>query len=218
MPARSRRTSTNRTSADTWKASRPSGLLRDDAELPADARAGLECPREVSLGVGGHAARPEERSSSRRGRGYDRIYEDAFLLKPPRHPKRAVVVADDDGDDWRLGLARVKAEARQPIHQETRVAPELLPALGLVHHDVDRGGRGGDRCRRERGREDQAPSGVTNMVDDRSLTRDEAADRSQRLGERPHHEVHIVLEIEVLGGAPAAPAEHSEPVRVVDHD
>src|SRR5262250_974737 len=102
MPARSRRTSTNRTSADTWKASRPSGLLRNDAELPADARACLERPREVSFGVGGHATRPEERSSPRCGRGHDGIHEDTFFLKPPRHPERAVIVADDDRDDRRL--------------------------------------------------------------------------------------------------------------------
>ena len=72
------------------------GRLRDDAEFPPDPRAGLERPRQLSLGVRGHAARSEEGAAGRGGRGDHRVDEDALLVEPSRHGERPVVVPHDD--------------------------------------------------------------------------------------------------------------------------
>ena len=46
----------------------------------------------------------------------------------------------------------------------------------------------------------------------------EAADRRERLGERPHDDIHIVRKAEVVRGAAAAVAQYAEAMRVVHHD
>ena len=122
------------------------------------------------------------------------------------------------GNDRSLGVAGEEAEARQPGLQKMRIPPELLPALRLALDDVDGGpGRRGGR-RGQGGGEDQASRGVPDVIDDRALAGDEAPDRGQRLGERPHDQVDFVLHAEVLGGAPAARPQHAQAVRVVDHE
>ena len=55
------------------------------------------------------------------------------------------------------------------------------------------------------------------MFDHVVVANDEAADAGQRLRERPHHQIHVRLDAEMLGRSAAMLAEHTETVGVVDH-
>ena len=55
------------------------------------------------------------------------------------------------------------------------------------------------------------------VVDDVRGPGEHAAQRREALGERPHHQVRLRLQPEVLGGAPAVLAQHAHGVRVIRH-
>ena len=79
-----------------------------------------------------------------------------------------MVVADEQRDHGRLRAAGLEAEGLElPLHV-VRVVPELLPALGLVLDDFDRGFDGRGRRRRDRGREELragvVPSDLTDKI------------------------------------------------------
>src|SRR6185436_12455608 len=116
-----------RRSADT-RGARERGL-GDDAELPADPRAGLDRPREMRLGVRGHAARAEEGAPLGRGGEDNGIDEDALFLEAPRHGKGQEIFAHDDWNDRGPGVARAETLAGETVLEKAGVAPQLFAAL-----------------------------------------------------------------------------------------
>ena len=107
---------------------------------------------------------------------------------------------------------------RRPSAKKRVFSQSRSRRSGSRVHDLDgrQGGRG--RGRRRRRREDQRAGAVLDVVDDRRVAGDEAADRGHRLRERPHDQVDVVLEAEVLGRAAPGLAEDADAVRVVHHD
>jgi hypothetical protein len=58
---------------------------------------------------------------------------------------------------------------------------------------------------------------VFDEVDHEIVAGDEAAERGEALGERPHDQIHVVRHTEVGGGAVALRPQHARSVRIVHH-
>src|SRR5439155_24505781 len=69
---------------------------------------------------------------------------------------------------------------------------------------------------RQRGRKDQGPRVMAEIVDDVLGSCRKAADRGQRLRERAYDQIDFVDQIEVCCRAVAVRAENTDRVRVVD--
>src|ERR1039458_4048918 len=113
---------------------------------------------------------------------------------------------------------RARARCLTYLRSEASVLPEALAALGLALDDVEGGEGGRDGGRRRRRREHESAGPVLDVLDDVRLAHHEAAHGRERLRERSHDEVDLVLEPEVLGRAAAVLAEDADAVRVVDHE
>ena len=132
------------------------------------------------------------------------------------HHDGAKILADVDGDDRRLGLPDLEAHLLQLFAHVGEVLAELIDAPGLLLHDLEGGHGGGDRRGRGARREHERAGEVLDVVEHLALADEPAADGGERLGKRAAHEVDLVADAEMRGGAAAARADDAERVRVVD--
>lgn len=114
----------------------------DDAELLPRLLEHGQGAVELLLGVRRHIARTEEGHAVGHGGCDDGVRVDAVLEELLPEIEAGIVLADDDGDDGRLGLADVETEFAEGLHHVVGVVPKLFDMLGLVLHDVESGHRG----------------------------------------------------------------------------
>ena len=116
-------------------------------------------------------------------------------------------------------VAGVEAEPRQPRLEVAGVVPQPLDQLrlGLQHVDRREAGRRDGRRMRTWRRGTAAPVCSSN-VEQRSAAGDVAAQHADRLGERPHLDVHPAVQAEVVDRARARCAQHAGGVGVVHVD
>ena len=118
------------------------------------------------------------------------------------------VVRLPDGDAGRLQLSPGVAGQLQQAGGTLGVRPQIAQRLQRHRAGGGRDGRG----------EDKGTGVVAHIVADLLGGRHVAAKAGQRLGEGAHDNVHLVLQPEVAGGAPAALADDAQAVGVVHHD
>ena len=87
----------------------------------------------------------------------------------------------------------------------------------LLLEDVDRRDARGDDRRRMRGREQERPRAVIQELDQRPAARDVAAERADRLRQRPDLDVDAPVHAEVVDRAAPVLAEHAARMGIVDH-
>ena len=203
------------TSRQTQRSSRPPQMSRSSRPTVCERiEAGLEIVARV---LAGHD-RAHAGLAQRDGREDDRRGEDAALEQPGRELLRLRLVAGDDRRDRRLADAGVEAELLQARLEEAGVVPQPLDALRLVLQHVDGGDARGRHGRRLRGREEQRPAALGQVVLEVLPAGDVAAHHADGLGQRADLDVDAAVEVEVVDRAAAVAAEHARRVRVVDHD
>ena len=169
------------------------------------------------MGVGGHEGEADERLVARHGGRDDGGHEDAVDQQVVGDGEGLHVVADEERDDGRLGVAYLEAQVLEGLEGVALIVPQGGVALGFAAHDVQglehRGGAGGS----DAGGEDVGTHAVFHPIDSVLVGSDEAAHRGEALAEGAHDELHIVELAEVVAGAATFTAEDAEAVGLVDH-
>ena len=151
-------------------------------------------------------------------RAHDGIDEDPLALQARGHPENRDVFAHRDGNDRGFRVPGIEAEPLELALHVARGLPELLPALGLRFDDFD----GLDRRRRGSRRHGGGENARTRVVADEfhhfETRGDEPAHGGEGFREGSHHEIDLVLEAKMLGGAAPVFSEHPNPVGVVDEE
>ncbi len=147
-------------------------------------------------------------------------YALPVLADAHRHDWRDHGLAGAAGSGHRRGVDHAEAQLVQTEVESARVgehAGEQVPALGRADHP-----QGRERCadgrRHARRREQKCTTLDAQELDDVAVSGDEAAARGQRLGKRPHPQVHPILDAEQLSRSRTTLAEHSHGVRFIDHE
>jgi hypothetical protein len=178
--------------------------------------------------VGGHHARAQQRPAALDGRVDRDVHVDTGVVERLPEEHSLPVVADQHGDDRRdhLGAVRqpvrlhhVVPEVRQAVVQVARVVEHALHQLrALVRaDDLERAERGTDRRGHRGGSEHERARLDAQEVDHVGGPGYEAAAGRERLRERAHAQVDLVLHVHELAGAGAAGSKHSHAVGLVDH-
>ena len=171
-PSRAERSSAGRTAA----ASAPAASRSSDRVCEAITASRR---REVPAGtVGGRIAWANTPRSSARSLARDRLGG----------------VAHDERHDLRLRVPDGQAVSAERLAQHVPVALELLDAARLLAQQAERRHRRRHRGRGQRGGEDQRPRRVDQVLGQRALAADVGAVGAERLAERAHDHVHLVLE------------------------
>ena len=162
--------------------------------------------------------RPEPRLVERDGREDHGLGEHALLQQPVAEPAGRGRVAHHHRCDRRLGDAGIEAEPGEFGLEPTGIRPETFDEFRLVLEDLDRGDArsrdgGWVRCR-----EEERPRAVVQELDQVAAAAHVSAQHADRLGERPHLNVHASIQAEVIDGAAPVAPEHAGRVRVVDED
>ena len=139
------------------------------------------------------------------------------LEEPVRQLHRDRGLAAHHRCDRRFALADIEAELAESALEVTRVAPELFDELRLLLEHVDGGDACGNHRRRMRGREQERPRLVDQVIADNLRRRDVATHHADRLAQGADVEGDPAVEAEVVGGAPPVGTEHAGGMRVVDH-
>lgn len=144
----------------------------------------------------------------------DASSHQAMLEQRAREVHGLAAIAQDDGDDGRLGgrgraAADVEAGVLKLLLEVGGVVPQALDAFGLVLEDVeccDTGG--GDRWRVRRA-EQEGACAMVEEVDEISRSADITAERADGLRERTDLHVDLAVDIKVIDGAAAVAAENA---------
>src|SRR3954471_950453 len=188
----------------------------------------LQRPVEVIALVACHHRGPQQRAAALDRRVDRHVDVDARVVERLPEQHGLPVVADQHRHDRADQLAAVRqvvglhhavAELRQPAVEVAGVVEHLGAHLGaLVGADDPQRAEGGAHRRRHRGgREHERARLDAQEVDHVVRAGDEAAAGGERLRERAHAQVDVVLAVEQLRRAPAELAQHADPVGLVDH-
>ena len=146
------------------------------------------------------------------------INEDPFFIKLGSDAEGLFVVTDIERDDRCGGIADLEAEPAEAVEAVGRLLLKGLYTLGLTEHNLQRLVCGSCRSRRITSTEDVRASVVTEVIDRRLAPSDEATDRGKALTERPHDQIYILGESEVIADATAVVTEDTAAMGFIDHD
>src|SRR5215216_3539419 len=192
--------------------------LTDHTQALADAGEGFEQASDLLGGVVGVDAGADDALSGGHAGGQRGGREDSLFPQTLPEDYGELVGADQNRHDLGLRTQSVEAQIAEPLPQLRGVSPQSLPVLGLGLHDLEGFESHRHLHSRERRREDKGAAVVLDVVDHGPRARHEPAHGGERLGEGADYEIDLLLQAEVLGGAPAALSQHAGGVRVVHGD
>jgi len=116
--------------------------------------------------VRGHVAGADDGLPAADSRENGRRGEDAVVEKPLGEEEGFLLVADEDGNDRRLGRADMETEGAETLVHAAGVFPELHDAPLFLLHDLERLENTAGHGRRRRRGEDEAARLVSDIFDD----------------------------------------------------
>ena len=168
--------------------------------------------------MGGHQAGPQHAPVRRGGGGQDRVHIDPVVVQVLGHLQRPVHGVGEDGHDGGLALPDGQAPAGEGGAEVVAKVGEPRWQLRVLHKipqgRQSRGAAGGG----DGGGEDEGTGAVAHIVHHPFLGGHVSAQAGQRFGEGAHIHVHLILQVEIAGRAPAAFADGPKTVGIVHHD
>ena len=185
-----------------------------------------ECVLHHLGGVGGGDAETRAREQQRRRRiPHDHRGEIALEARA-RKRRNLLRVVEHDGYHGRVEVAEdAAADLLEALAEGVRVLAQLTDLAHAqiarapvgAHDDAEGAERLRDRRHRHGRRVERGRRVAAEGVDEVARAGDVAADRTERLGERAHHHVHLGGgHTQVVGGAAAARADRSDRMRLVE--